>query len=65
MVSNIARTGQVDATLVVPLPLPEEMDAERPVTTPLAAGVRETIELLRDALQSVKRGLGTAGRVGS
>jgi UDP-glucuronate 4-epimerase len=32
------------------LPLPEEMDAERPVATPLQVGVRETIELLRDAL---------------
>lgn len=32
-----------------PLPLPEEMEAERPVTTPLQQGVRETIELLRAA----------------
>jgi UDP-glucuronate 4-epimerase len=32
------------------LPLPEGMEAERPVTTPLEVGVRETIELLRDAL---------------
>ena len=32
------------------LPLPEEMDAERPVATPLQVGVRETIELLRNAL---------------
>jgi len=32
------------------LPLPEEMDAERPVTTPLTQGVRETIELLKDQL---------------
>jgi nucleoside-diphosphate-sugar epimerase len=31
------------------LPLPEDMDAERPVTTPLEVGVRETIELLREA----------------
>lgn len=32
-----------------PLPLPEEMEAERPVTTPLEQGVGETIELLRKA----------------
>jgi hypothetical protein len=31
------------------LPLPEEMEAQRPVTTPLADGVRETIALLREA----------------
>jgi UDP-glucuronate 4-epimerase len=30
------------------LPLPEEMDAVRPVTTPLAQGVKETIELLKE-----------------
>ncbi len=29
------------------LPLPEEMESSRPVTTPLQQGVRETIELLR------------------
>jgi nucleoside-diphosphate-sugar epimerase len=29
------------------LPLPEDMEARRPVTTPLQVGVRETIELLR------------------
>jgi UDP-glucuronate 4-epimerase len=33
------------------LALPEEMDAARPVTTPLAQGVRETVELLADAEQ--------------
>lgn len=31
------------------LPLPEEMDAARPVSTPLADGVRETIAVLRAA----------------
>jgi nucleoside-diphosphate-sugar epimerase len=31
------------------LPLPEEMESSRPVTTPLERGVRETIELLRAA----------------
>jgi nucleoside-diphosphate-sugar epimerase len=31
------------------LPLPEEMDAVNPVSTPLREGVRETIELLRAA----------------
>jgi UDP-glucuronate 4-epimerase len=31
------------------LPLPEEMEAQRPVRTPLQQGVRETIELLREA----------------
>ncbi len=31
------------------LPLPEEMDAVNPVTTPLPVGVRETIEVLRAA----------------
>jgi nucleoside-diphosphate-sugar epimerase len=32
------------------LPLPEEMDAVRPVSTPLAQGARETIELLKGVL---------------
>jgi UDP-glucuronate 4-epimerase len=32
------------------LPLPEDMEAARPVTTPLVVGVRETIELLRAAV---------------
>jgi nucleoside-diphosphate-sugar epimerase len=31
------------------LPLPEEMASSRPVTTPLAQGVSETIELLQTA----------------
>ncbi len=31
------------------LPLPEEMEAGDPVTTPLSSGVRETIEMLRAA----------------
>jgi hypothetical protein len=44
------------------LPLPEEMDAVRPVSTPLREGVRETIELLKGAL---RRGPDTAGRVAS
>jgi nucleoside-diphosphate-sugar epimerase len=35
------------------LALPEHMDAERPVTTPLAQGVRETIELLSSAAAGV------------
>ena len=32
------------------LPLPEDMEAARPVTTPLVVGARETIELLRAAV---------------
>jgi UDP-glucuronate 4-epimerase len=40
-----------------PLPLPEDMAAKRPVSTPLAAGVRETIEVLQRAQRS-----GAAGR---
>ena len=35
------------------LALPEEMDAERPVSTPLAQGVRETIDLLSAAAAGV------------
>jgi nucleoside-diphosphate-sugar epimerase len=35
------------------LALPEHMEAERPVTTPLAQGVRETIELLSSAAVGV------------
>lgn len=31
------------------LPLPEELEAARPVRTPLAQGVRDTVELLREA----------------
>jgi hypothetical protein len=31
------------------LPLPEDMESSRPVTTPLEQGVRETIELLTGA----------------
>lgn len=57
--------GSITYRADVLLPLPEEMDAERPVTTPLAVGVRDTIELLRDARGSVQRGLGTTGRVGA
>jgi nucleoside-diphosphate-sugar epimerase len=42
------------------LPLPEEMEARHPVTTPLRQGVRDTIELLRAALL---RGPDAAGGV--
>jgi nucleoside-diphosphate-sugar epimerase len=35
------------------LALPEDMDAGRPVSTPLAQGVRETIELLRSAAAGI------------
>lgn len=38
------------------LPLPEDMAAERPVSTPLAAGVRETIEVLQRAQHSEAAG---------
>jgi hypothetical protein len=37
------------------LALPEDMEAERPVTTPLTQGVRETIELLSSAAAGVAR----------
>jgi UDP-glucuronate 4-epimerase len=37
------------------LALPEDMEAERPVTTPLRQGVRETIELLSSAAAGVAR----------
>jgi nucleoside-diphosphate-sugar epimerase len=46
-------TGKItfrDDTL---LPLPEDMESSRPVTTPLGEGVRETIELLQDAAARV------------
>ena len=39
--------GTITFTEDVLLALPEEMEAVQPVTTPLAVGVRETIELLR------------------
>jgi UDP-glucuronate 4-epimerase len=42
--------GTITFAQDVLLPLPEDMEAQRPVTTPLAVGVRETIELLRTAL---------------
>jgi UDP-glucuronate 4-epimerase len=45
------------------LPLPEDMEAREPVTTPLEHGVRETIELLEDAERRIRRGAGPAGRV--
>jgi nucleoside-diphosphate-sugar epimerase len=40
-------TGSITFKEDVLLPLPEEMEAARPVSTPLAEGVRETIELLK------------------
>lgn len=43
-------TGTITFAEDVLLPLPEDMEAARPVTTPLAVGVRETIELLRAAV---------------
>jgi len=47
------------------LALPEEMEAERPVTTPLRDGVRETVQVLAQALQQSSRGADPAGSVGS
>ena len=41
--------GTITYAADVELPLPEDMAAVNPVTTPLADGVRETIELLRSA----------------
>jgi nucleoside-diphosphate-sugar epimerase len=41
--------GTITFKADVLLPLPDEMEAQRPVTTPLADGVRETIALLRQA----------------
>ena len=41
--------GRITFKADVLLPLPEEMDAERPVSTPLKDGVRETIEILKGA----------------
>jgi nucleoside-diphosphate-sugar epimerase len=43
--------GTITFARDVLLPLPEDMDAVRPVTTPLEVGVRETIELLRSRLR--------------
>jgi UDP-glucuronate 4-epimerase len=40
-------TGTITFAEDVLLPLPEDMETARPVTTPLVVGVRETIELLR------------------
>jgi UDP-glucuronate 4-epimerase len=45
------------------LPLPEEMEAREPVTTPLEEGVHETIELLADAELRSPPGAGPASRV--
>ena len=45
--------GTVTFKADVPLPLPEEMETARPVTTPLSEGVRETVELLRGAQDRV------------
>lgn len=41
-------TGTITYNEDVLLALPEDMEAERPVSTPLARGVRETIEVLRN-----------------
>jgi nucleoside-diphosphate-sugar epimerase len=42
-------TGTITFKSDVLLPLPDEMEAKRPVTTPLTDGVGETIEVLRAA----------------
>jgi UDP-glucuronate 4-epimerase len=47
------------------LPLPEEMEAVRPVTTPLRDGVRETVEVLAEAQRRSSRGQDAAGSVAS
>ena len=47
--------GAISFRADVLLPLPEEMDAVRPVTTALADGVRETVELFREAQSRVSR----------
>jgi hypothetical protein len=47
--------GSISFKADVLLALPEDMAAERPVTTPLAQGVRETIELLSSATTGVAR----------
>ena len=41
--------GTITFNQDVELPLPEEMAAVDPVTTPLADGVRETVEMMREA----------------
>jgi hypothetical protein len=41
--------GRISFKEDVLLALPEDMEAERPVSTPLAQGVRETIEVLSSA----------------
>jgi UDP-glucuronate 4-epimerase len=41
--------GTITFNRDVELPLPEDMDAVDPVTTPLADGVRETVEMMRQA----------------
>jgi nucleoside-diphosphate-sugar epimerase len=45
--------GRITFKEDVLLALPEDMEAERPVSTPLAHGVRETIELLSSAAAGV------------
>jgi nucleoside-diphosphate-sugar epimerase len=46
-------TGTITYKEDVLLALPEDMEAERPANTPLARGVRETIELLSEAAAGV------------
>jgi len=45
--------GRISFKEDVLLALPEDMEAERPVSTPLAKGVRETIELMSSAVARV------------
>jgi hypothetical protein len=44
-----AAAGKITVKHDVLLPLPEDMEASQPVTTPLGQGVLETIELFRRA----------------
>jgi nucleoside-diphosphate-sugar epimerase len=57
--------GKITFKEDVLLALPEEMEAERPVTTPLQDGVRETVQVLAQALQRLSRGADAAGSVTS
>jgi nucleoside-diphosphate-sugar epimerase len=52
-------SGKLTFKADVSLPLPEEMEARRPVTTPLQQGVRETIEVLRGAPNQRRAGVAT------
>jgi nucleoside-diphosphate-sugar epimerase len=58
-------TGTITFKEDVLLPLPEEMDAVHPVTTPLRQGVGETIELLRQALAGDQPRTGAATGIAS